>query len=213
MAEGLRERKKRQTRQYISDVATGLFLERGFEAVTVAEVADAADVSVNTVYNYFPAKEDLFLDRSEGVIDRLSRWVRGRREGESAARAVLRELREEVESVSPRVGLMDGYATFMTVVQDSAALRSRMWATAQEALLNLERTLREETGAAEDDMTPALMAGQINWLHGTVLAAIGQRMVDGGEPSEVSREVMLLLDEMEELLSGKVLNYAVRGAR
>ncbi|AOW89136.1 hypothetical protein BC342_24370 [Streptomyces olivaceus] len=46
----------------------------------------------------------------------------------------------------------------------------------------------------------------------TVLAAIGQRMVDGGEPSEVSREVMLLLDEMEELLSGKVLNYAVRGA-
>lgn len=78
MAEGLRERKKRQTRQYISDVATGLFLERGFEAVTVAEVADAANVSVNTVYNYFPAKEDLFLDRSKGVIDRLSRWVRGR---------------------------------------------------------------------------------------------------------------------------------------
>lgn len=81
MAEGLRERKKRQTRQYISDVATGLFLERGFEAVTVAEVADAANVSVNTVYNYFPAKEDLFLDRSKGVIDRLSRWVRGRRDG------------------------------------------------------------------------------------------------------------------------------------
>ncbi len=65
MAEGLRERKKRQTRQHISDVATGLFLERGFDAVTIAEVAEAADVSVNTVYNYFPAKEDLFLDRSK----------------------------------------------------------------------------------------------------------------------------------------------------
>ena len=57
MVEGLRERKKRQTRQYISDVATGLFMERGFDAVTVAEVADAADVSVNTVYNYFSTKE------------------------------------------------------------------------------------------------------------------------------------------------------------
>ncbi|ANB08607.1 TetR family transcriptional regulator [Streptomyces ambofaciens] len=212
MAEGLRERKKRQTRQYISDVATGLFLQRGFEAVTVAEVADAANVSVNTVYNYFPAKEDLFLDRSKGVVDRLSRWVRGRRVGESAARAVLRELREEVESVSPRLGLMDGYAVFMRVIQDSPALRSRMWAIGQEVLLDLERTLREETGGAEDDVTPALMAGQVNWLHGTVVATIGQRMLAGGKPSQVSREVLLLLDEMEELLSEKVLNYAVRGA-
>ncbi|MFF0668480.1 TetR/AcrR family transcriptional regulator [Streptomyces tendae] len=213
MAEGLRERKKRQTRQYISDVATGLFLERGFEAVTVAEVADAANVSVNTVYNYFPAKEDLFLDRSKGVVDRLSRWVRGRRDGESAAYAVLRELRDEVESVSPRVGLMDGYAAFMKVVHESPALRSRMWAIGQEVLVNLEETLREETGAPAEDPLPGLMAGQINWLHGTVMVEIGHRMVAGGKPSEVSREMLLLLDEMEELLSEKVLNYAVRGAQ
>ncbi|MGV9911612.1 TetR/AcrR family transcriptional regulator [Streptomyces tendae] len=211
MAEGLRERKKRQTRQYISDVATGLFLERGFEAVTVAEVADAANVSVNTVYNYFPAKEDLFLDRSKGVVDRLSRWVRGRRDGESAAYAVLRELRDEVESVSPRVGLMDGYAAFMKVVHESPALRSRMWAIGQEVLVNLEETLREETGAPAEDALPGLMAGQINWLHGTVMVEIGHRMVAGGKPSEVSRDTLLLLDEMEDLLSEKVLNYAVRG--
>lgn len=81
MAEGLRERKKRQTRQYISDVATGLFLARGFDAVTIAEIAEAAEVSVNTVYNYFPAKEDLFLDRSKGLVDRLCRFVRGRAAG------------------------------------------------------------------------------------------------------------------------------------
>ena len=212
MAEGLRERKKRQTRQYISDVATGLFLERGFEAVTVAEVADAANVSVNTVYNYFPAKEDLFLDRSKGVVDRLSRWVRGRRDGESAACAVLRELREEVESVSPRIGLMDGYARFMEVIHGSPALRSRLWAIGQEVQDNLERTLREETGAPDDDPVPSLMAGQISWLHGTVMAAIGRRLMAGGKPAEVSRDILVLLDEMEDLLSEKVLNYAVRGA-
>ncbi|MFE2458678.1 TetR/AcrR family transcriptional regulator [Streptomyces sp. NPDC059402] len=212
MAEGLRERKKRQTRQYISDVATGLFLERGFEAVTVAEVADAANVSVNTVYNYFPAKEDLFLDRSKGVVDRLSRWVRGRRDGESAAYAVLRELREEVESVSPRIGLMDGYARFMGVIHASPALRSRLWAIGQEVQDNLERTLREETGAPDDDSVPSLMAGQISWLHGTVMAAIGRRLMAGGKPAEVSRDILVLLDEMEDLLSEKVLNYAVRGA-
>ncbi len=81
MAEGLRERKKRETRQRISDIATGLFLEHGFVTVTIAEVAEAADVSVNTVYNYFPAKEDLFFDRSVGVVEQLSRWVRGRAKG------------------------------------------------------------------------------------------------------------------------------------
>jgi len=212
MAEGLRERKKRQTRQYISDVATALFVERGFESVTVAEVADAANVSVNTVYNYFPAKEDLFLDRAKGVTDLLSRWVRGRRAGESAAEAVLRELREEAESVSPRIGLMDGYADFMRVIQDSPALRSRMWAIGQETLADLEQTLREETGARDDDLTPRLMAGQISWLHSTVIAVIGERMLAGGRPSEVSREALVLLDEMEELLSPRVLTYAVRGA-
>ncbi|MFI6346762.1 TetR/AcrR family transcriptional regulator [Streptomyces sp. NPDC050560] len=208
---GLRERKKRRTRQYISDVATGLFLERGFDAVTVAEVAQAADVSVNTVYNYFPAKEDLFLDRMSGVVDRLSRWVRGRDTGESAARAVLRELRDEVEAVSPRVGLMAGYDRFMRVVHGSAALRSRLWAVQQTVRENLEATLREETGAAPDDPLPALMAGQINWVHETAMGTIGREMVRLGDPAVVSRGALEVLDAIEDLLSERVLNYAVRG--
>ncbi|MFD9464411.1 TetR/AcrR family transcriptional regulator [Streptomyces sp. NPDC060027] len=210
MAEGLRERKKRQTRQYISDVATGLFLERGFDAVTVAEVADAANVSVNTVYNYFPAKEDLFLDRSAGVVDRLARWVRGRPKGESAAAAVLRELREEVEAVSPRLGLMVDYARFMQVIHEAPALRSRLWAIGQDILVNLEEALREETGAPPEDSLPGLVAGQINWVHQTVMSAIGREMMAGRNPDEVSREILVLLDDMEDLLSRKVLNYAVR---
>ncbi|MER6289185.1 TetR/AcrR family transcriptional regulator [Streptomyces sviceus] len=210
MAEGLRERKKRQTRQYISDVATGLFVDRGFDAVTVAEIAEAADVSVNTVYNYFPAKEDLFLDRSAGVVDRLARWVRGRDKGESAAAAVLRELREEVEAVSPRIGLMSGYAAFMRVIENAPALRSRLWAIGQEVEANLEAALREETGAAIDDPMPGLIAGQIGWVHSAVMAVIGREMVKGREPDEVSREVLVFLDAVEELLSDKVLNYAVR---
>ncbi|MEU6255075.1 TetR/AcrR family transcriptional regulator [Streptomyces sp. NPDC047043] len=212
MAEGLRERKKRQTRQYISDVATGLFVERGFDAVTVAEIADAADVSVNTVYNYFPAKEDLFFDRSSGVVDRMGRWVRGRNKGESAAAAILRELREEVEAVSPRVGLISGYAKFMRVIEDAPALRSRLWAIGQEVQANLEEALREEIGADAGDPMPNLIAGQLGWVHSTVVAVIGREMVKGRNPREVSREVLALLDDIEDLLSEKVLNYAVRGA-
>ncbi|MEV5125221.1 TetR/AcrR family transcriptional regulator [Streptomyces decoyicus] len=210
MAEGLRERKKRQTRQYISDVATGLFMARGFDAVTVAEVAEAADVSVNTVYNYFPAKEDLFFDRSAGVMDRLSRFVRGRPAGESAAAAVLRELREEVEAVSPRVGLMEGYDQFMRVVDGAPTLKARLWYMQQEIHLNLEETLREETGAAAGDPMPGLMAGQIGWVHQSLMGWIAKEMLAGRKPAEASRDALVLLDEMEELLGEKVLNYAVR---
>ncbi|MEV0370083.1 helix-turn-helix domain-containing protein [Streptomyces sp. NPDC050636] len=212
MAEGLRERKKRQTRQYISDTATGLFLERGFDAVTIAEIAEAADVSVNTVYNYFPAKEDLFLDRSKGLIDRLSRFVRARAAGESAAAAVLRELREEVESVSPKVGLMEGYDRFMKVVHGSATLQARLWYLQREQYEHLEATLRQETGAADDDPMPGLMAGQMNWVHETLMTAIAHEMIAGRKPDVVSREALVLLDEVADLLSEKVLNYAVRAS-
>ena len=210
MVEGLRERKKRQTRQYISDVATGLFMERGFDAVTVAEVADAADVSVNTVYNYFSTKEDLLLDRADDMRERLARWVRARDAGESAVAAVLREQRAELEAVSPRMGLMPGFERFMVVVESAPTLRLRLLAVRQEIIERLEATLREETGAPDGDITPRLMAGQINWLHESLMDYVRRGMTAGRPPGEVSREALGLLDDMEDLLSEKVLNYAVR---
>ncbi|MBC3992864.1 TetR/AcrR family transcriptional regulator [Streptomyces sp. AC563] len=212
MAEGLRERKKRQTRQHISDVATGLFLERGFDAVTIAEIADAADVSVNTVYNYFPAKEDLFFDRSAGVVDRLPRYVRGREVGESAARSVLRQFTAEVEAVSPTVGLFAGYDRFMRVIQGAHALKARLWYLQQEVVEQVENVLREETGATADDPLPTLVGGQLAWVQGTLMGFVGRQMMAGREVAEVSREALVLLDEMEDLLSERVLNYAVRPA-
>ena len=69
--EGLRARKKRLLRQQLSDTATRMFMERGFEAVRVVEVAEACGVSDKTVFNYFPAKEALVLDRLEGTIAAL----------------------------------------------------------------------------------------------------------------------------------------------
>ncbi|MGW0786778.1 TetR/AcrR family transcriptional regulator [Streptomyces sp. NPDC002911] len=212
MAEGLRERKKRRTRQHISDVATGLFVERGFDAVTISEIAQAADVSVNTVYNYFPAKEDLFLDRSRGIVDRLSRCARGRDAGESAADAVLRELRTQVEGVSPAVGLVDGYASVMRVIEGADSLKARLWRIGQEAQFHLESTLREESGADPGDRAPNLVAGQLSWVHSTLMAYIGGEMVAGRKPDQVSRDALVLLDEMEDLLGEKVLNYARRAA-
>jgi AcrR family transcriptional regulator len=70
--EGLRERKKRLMRQQLSDTATAMFLDRGFDGVRVAEVAAACGVSEKTVFNYFPVKEALVMDRLEGTLAALS---------------------------------------------------------------------------------------------------------------------------------------------
>ncbi|MEU9606287.1 TetR/AcrR family transcriptional regulator [Streptomyces sp. NPDC048057] len=212
MAEGLRERKKRRTRQHISDTATGLFMERGFEDVTIAEIAEAADVSVNTVYNYFSTKEDLFLDRGDDVVEQLARWVRGRDAGESAVAAVLRELRADIEGMSPRVGLVTGYDRFVLVVHNAASLRASLSRLQRRALERLEEELRAETDAAPDDFLPALMAGQINWAHQCVMEFVSREMTACRDPREVSREALAVLDEIEELLGRRVFNYAVRAS-
>ncbi|MEU1161592.1 TetR/AcrR family transcriptional regulator [Streptomyces sp. NPDC005921] len=145
------------------------------------------------VHDCFPAREDLFLGRSAGLADRPAGWVRGRREGESAAVAVLRELPGEVEAVSPRIGLMPGCARFLRIIHEAPALR-------------------EETGAAVGDPMPELIAGRPNRLHNSVMTVIEREMLKRCDPREVSREVPALLGDIEDLLSGKVLNCAVRGA-
>jgi AcrR family transcriptional regulator len=90
--EGLRERKRRLTRQLISDAATIMFATRGFDNVKVSEVADRVGVSEKTVYNYFPTKEALVLDMADEGIEQLARALRERRPGESLADAVVRAL-------------------------------------------------------------------------------------------------------------------------
>src|SRR5215204_3045422 len=91
---GLRERKKLKTRQLIAETARALFTERGFEAVTVAEIARTADVSEKTVFNYFPTKEDLVYWRLESFEAELLETIRGRAPGESVLAAFGRFVRE-----------------------------------------------------------------------------------------------------------------------
>src|SRR5215207_6546330 len=84
---GLRERKKQQTRDLIATTARELFSERGFDAVTVAEIARAADVAEKTVFNYFPTKEDLVYWRLESFEGELLEAIRKREPGESVLTA------------------------------------------------------------------------------------------------------------------------------
>ncbi|AZQ73586.1 TetR/AcrR family transcriptional regulator [Streptomyces luteoverticillatus] len=215
--EGLRERKKRQTRQHISDIATGLFLEHGFVTVTIADIASAADVSVNTVYNYFGSKEELFLDREDDAVEWLASAVRGRRAGESPAVAVLRALRAEVVAVSPRVGLIDGYERFMRVIEESQALRSRVFDMRRRAIDLLTDVLTEEAGEAEEAgeesaLLPALVAGQLGWIQAHVVEHIQRELVAGRTAAETSRSALVVLDAIEGMLSDRLLEYGTRPA-
>jgi AcrR family transcriptional regulator len=69
--EGLRERKRRQTRQRIIDAGLELFLANGFDATTLDAIAAAADISRRTFFYYFKSKEDVVLAYQSGSIERL----------------------------------------------------------------------------------------------------------------------------------------------
>jgi AcrR family transcriptional regulator len=103
--EGLRERKKRLMRQQLSDTATRMFLDRGFDAVRVAEVAEACGVSEKTVFNYFPTKESLVLDRLEGTMASLRTGLAD--PGVAPVQAALAILDRELDGMTSWLGAQD----------------------------------------------------------------------------------------------------------
>ncbi|MBO8192050.1 helix-turn-helix transcriptional regulator [Streptomyces oryzae] len=208
--EGRRERKKRETRRRISDIATGLFLDRGFDAVTIAEIAEAADVSVNTVYNYFPTKEDLFFDREEEVIDRPSRFVRERQPGESAARAVLGRLRADIEDRSVYAGTVEGYGKFMRCIHEAPSLLARMMLLQYRTAERLTSTLAEEAGAGPDDPMPQLVAGELVHISNQLFRGATRSIAAGKSPEQTALDALRKLDTYETLVSERFLNYAVK---
>ncbi|MFL4492586.1 TetR/AcrR family transcriptional regulator [Streptomyces sp. VTCC 41912] len=210
MTDGLRERKKRQTRQRISEVALALFVARGFDKVTIAEVAAAADVSVNTLYNYFAAKEDLVLPPDEASPQRLADIVRDRRPGESAARAVLDRLRDELRRRDRKVGLTAGFGPVFEMMRAAPTLTARLEDLGRQMTDALVTVLTEETGAAPGDQTPRVVASQIGWFHSLVYGEIGRRIVAGEKPATIAAALLELLDVVEETLGERALNYAIR---
>ncbi|MFI6504727.1 TetR/AcrR family transcriptional regulator [Nonomuraea typhae] len=210
MSEGLRERKKRQSRRHISDVAVGLFVARGFDDVTIAEVAAAAGVSVNTVYNYFQVKEDLVLPPEEASPQRLAGIVRERRPGQSAAEAVLARLRQEVRGRERRLGLSEGFGRVLEMMRAAPTLTARLERLAHQMTAELAGQLAHETGAAPGDPLPRAVAWQLGCLHAMVLSEVGRRTTAGEPPGVIAAHVLELIDAAEELMGERLLGYAVR---
>ncbi|MGW0410482.1 TetR/AcrR family transcriptional regulator [Streptomyces collinus] len=161
--EGRRGRKKRETRERLAHVATLMFIERGFENVTIAEIAEAADVSKMTVSNYFPLKEDLVFDAHEGVVDSLARVVRERAAGESALHALHRVFVSSLE----RPHVVNGRCTpgFARLVHDSPRLRAREREMDEQREAALAAALAHAAQADPQDPVAYLSAAQLAGAH------------------------------------------------
>jgi AcrR family transcriptional regulator len=123
--EGLRERKRRETRKRISDIATTLFVSRGFDNVTVSEVAELAGVSEKTAYNYFPTKESMVLDTQDEVVERLAVALRERAPGESLTAAAVGALKQDMEQLdSFPDDLHELLPMFAKMIHSTPALRA-----------------------------------------------------------------------------------------
>ncbi|MEV4295745.1 TetR/AcrR family transcriptional regulator [Microbispora rosea] len=210
MEEGLRERKKRETRQRIADVAMGMFLQRGFDNVTVAEVARAADVSVNTVFNYFRTKEDMFLDRSEETEDLLARAVRERRAGETAVEAVRRDFFEALDAGDWRYGMSEGADLFAQRVRESPALQSRVRMLDVHREARLARTLADETDADPDDLTPWLVSAQICAVVRALTRHFAMRQMAGEHAALIRADIREHAERAFDLLERGIGGYCPR---
>jgi len=143
---GLREAKKLATRQQISDVAMRLFATRGFDAVTVAEVAAEAGVSQKTVFNYFPTKEDLFYDEVPAREAALVEAVRSRGPGVS----IIEALRRLQAAECPRLS-SPAFATFARIIEESPALQAKELQIMARYSAALATAIAGELGVDERD--------------------------------------------------------------
>lgn len=181
VADGLRERKKRQTYARLSETAIALFLERGFEKVSVAEIAAAAEVSKPTLFRYFPAKEDLVLHRFADHEDEAARVVGGVRDAGSPLEALHRHFADGLDRRDPVTGLNDdpGVLAFHGLLYGTPSLVARAYAYQGRSEAVLAGALAE-AGFAGGAVLARLAAGQIVAVQ-RVLAEENWRRIAAGE--------------------------------
>jgi AcrR family transcriptional regulator len=190
---GLRESKKLHTRQEIADRAMQLFAKGGFDHVTVAEVAEAANVSEKTVYNYFPTKEDLFFDEVPEREAALVAAITDRREGES----VLQALRRLQTVECPRLS-SPGFATFARIIEESTALKAKELEVMSRFVQVLTETLQAEL--ALDERDARLAAGLLVSVHRQLFRAARKQALAGTHGPAATRRLRADLDRAYHLL-------------
>jgi AcrR family transcriptional regulator len=191
MAElGLRERKKQKTRQLIAETARRLFAERGFEQVTVMEIAHEAEVSPATVFNYFPTKEDLFYSRLEAFEDELLAAIRERPARESVLDAFSGFLLGQGGVLTMDAPEADEQLRTITrIITGSPALLARERQVFDRYAKTLAALLAEETGADPADAVPHVVANALLGLHRALIDQVRREALAGTPVARIRAEV------------------------
>lgn len=178
-----RERKKRLMRRRLSDTATQMFLERGFDAVRVAEIAEACGVTEKTVYNYFPTKESLILDLWEGTEASLSALADPALPPVEAALAILSdELAALVSWLSAQDdpdGAAELFLRFGALLRATPALRAHQRDTVDRLVATAARFLAARAGVDDDAPEPHIAAIGLIGLWQVQFRSLGEHLAAG----------------------------------
>jgi AcrR family transcriptional regulator len=175
----LRERKKLRTREAISTAAIELFVEHGFDQVSITQVAEAADVSRRTLFAYFPTKEDLVVHRFADHEDEPARVVRARPADQSPLVALHTHFIERLRAHDPFTGLTDlpQVLDLYRLLRSTPALMARMLQFNETSERELASALHETAGTPE--LTARLAAAQIASVHWTLAMSNFDRCASG----------------------------------
>ncbi|MER5635204.1 TetR family transcriptional regulator [Streptomyces nitrosporeus] len=191
--DGLRERKKRQMYARLSDTAIALFLERGFEQVTVADVAAAVEVSKPTLFRYFPAKEDLVLHRLADHEGEAGRVVAGRPAGLSPIEALRRHFFDGLDRYDPVTGLNDRpeVLAFQRLLHGTPSLVARLYAYQERD----EAVLAGVLGGPGGGVRARLAAGQIIAVRRVLAQENWRRIAAGRTADSLKQEAVDIAEE------------------
>jgi AcrR family transcriptional regulator len=216
MGTGLRERKKEQTRRLIAETAWRLFADRGFEQVTVAEVARQAQVAVATVFNYFPTKEDLFFFRLEAFGADLVDAIGTRAVEEPALLAFRRHLLEsggllsKVEAGDLRA--LERLRTVNRVIAASPGLQAREQQAFARTADALAALLAADTGAPPGDLDAQVVANALVGVQRALVDYTRRRVLADEEPARLAADVRVVARRAFALLERGLGGYAPRPA-
>jgi AcrR family transcriptional regulator len=188
--EGLRERKKRLLRQQLSDTATRMFMERGFDAVRVIEVAEACGVSDKTVFNYFPTKEALVLDRLEGTMAALRTGLAA--PGVPPVQAALRILDGELTAMTAMLASQDDPAEaigqmkrFGDLIHQTPSLRAYQSDMMDQFVTVAAEILAARSQMSPDDPEPQIAARALLGLWHVQAASLRRHLDASRTPAQV----------------------------
>ncbi len=206
---GRREQNKRRTRVRIVETARRLFAERGFDAVTVLEVARTVGVSEGTVFNYFPAKEDLFYDGMQAFETLLAQAIRERPTGESLPGAFRGFVLESTTRLAAEE-VTEMVADAARVIAESRALQTRERAIVARYTETLAALIAEETGAGERDLEPWAVASALMGVQQGLVDYIRAAAVGGRRGPTLAEAAEAQAEQAFALLETGLRGYAIR---